>query len=390
MASSTQDLVPNLQLAKAFGALFIGVILAAVLFGVTNIQAFVYFRTHSGAGMTFHKLAGRLCCFLVIWFWILDALHLALIVYTIYFYLVTNFANIDALTEIVWSSKLQLVVAVLSIFVEHLYFLPINRFAMTYAANLLVSNGRSKVLPITAGTVVVLTSGPVISESSSVLLLLVHHLNIIKVVIWCMYQAVHVITDLIKIEWALYMYLGTVAFVDILIASSLCYLLATSRTDFSRMDLFITKLMSYIINTGCLTSICSMIAIITCAVMPENYIFEALEILLPKLYVNSYIALLNAGYYVWANAGTMCSSEFHMRHDIYPPRLVNDGELQASRRSMFQHSDDVLHITRPIQAIVPQRPNEMTMEMDSLFSVMDQLRGSLSPYLARYVTRTGR
>ncbi|KAG1723226.1 hypothetical protein EDB19DRAFT_2043850 [Suillus lakei] len=339
MASSTQDLVPQLQLANTFGALFIGVILAAVLFGVTNVQAFIYFRTHSGAGITFYKLT-------VIWLWILDALHLVLIVHCIYFYLVINFANIGALTEIVWSSKLQTVVSVFSIFVEHLLY--VHRIWI-------VSKGRSKALLIIVGIAVILNSGIAI------------------VGIWYVYQGVHTAADVIKIEWAVFMYLGTVAFIDILIASSLCYLLATSRTGFSRTDLFVTKLVSYIINTGCLTSICSMTAIITCAVMPKNYIFQAVEFLLLKLYVVSYIALLNARYYLQANTNTMNSSEFHMCRDVYPSTLhirsSQDEKLQASRKSMFKHLDDeVLHITRPMQAVMPQRPNQMTMEMNSLSS----------------------
>lgn len=40
--------------------------------------------------------------------------------------------------------------------------------------------------------------------------------------------------DLVSIEWMTYLSLGTATFIDILIASSLCYLLATSRTGFSR------------------------------------------------------------------------------------------------------------------------------------------------------------
>ncbi|KAG1854872.1 hypothetical protein F4604DRAFT_1801446 [Suillus subluteus] len=126
MASSTQDLIPHLQLANTFGALFIGVIIAAVLFGVTIVQVFIYFQTHSGTGITFYGRA------------ILDALHLALIIHYVYFYLVINYANISALTEIVWSCKP--VVVVLSIFVDHV-------FVVTYALNL-VSKGRSKVLAI--------------------------------------------------------------------------------------------------------------------------------------------------------------------------------------------------------------------------------------------------
>ncbi|KAG2069959.1 hypothetical protein BDR04DRAFT_1020282 [Suillus decipiens] len=38
---------------------------------------------------------------------ILDALHVVLIVHYVYFYLVINYANITALTKIVWSFKVS-------------------------------------------------------------------------------------------------------------------------------------------------------------------------------------------------------------------------------------------------------------------------------------------
>lgn len=41
------------------------------------------------------------------YFRILDALHLALVVHCVYYYLVTNYANFNALTEIVWSLKVS-------------------------------------------------------------------------------------------------------------------------------------------------------------------------------------------------------------------------------------------------------------------------------------------
>ncbi|KAJ8595275.1 hypothetical protein M405DRAFT_728253, partial [Rhizopogon salebrosus TDB-379] len=63
----------------------------------------------------------------------------------------------------------------------------------------------------------------------------------------------HMLTNMIAIEWLTYMTFGTNAFVDVIIASSLCYILATSRTELSSTDSFLTKLMAYIINTGCLT-----------------------------------------------------------------------------------------------------------------------------------------
>ncbi|KAG2343293.1 hypothetical protein BDR05DRAFT_911825 [Suillus weaverae] len=300
---STQGPTPHLQLPNTFGALFMGVILAAVLFGATNVQAFIYFQTHSGTGITFYKLVVRLCCLLVIWLWMFDALHLILIVHCMYFYLVINYANIGALAEMVWSSKCYVLYSLNAFLIRSLY---------------------------------------------------VHR-------IWTdispLYQGVHTIADLVNAEWTLYMYVGTVAFVNILIASLLCYLLATSRTGFSRTDLFTTKLLSYFINTGCLTSMCPIAATITCAVMPKNYIFEAIEFFALKLHANSYIALLNVRYYAQPHADTMHTSEYYMRHDVYHRRLhvraSQDEEFKVSRKSIFKHpNDEVLHITRPVQAVM--------------------------------------
>ncbi|OJA19989.1 hypothetical protein AZE42_05622 [Rhizopogon vesiculosus] len=44
----------------------------------------------------------------------------------------------------------------------------------------------------------------------------------------------HVFTDLVGIQWVIFMPMATIALVDFIVASSLCYLLATSRTGFSR------------------------------------------------------------------------------------------------------------------------------------------------------------
>ncbi|KAG0705845.1 hypothetical protein DFH29DRAFT_765923, partial [Suillus ampliporus] len=109
----------------------------------------------------------------------------------------------------------------------------------------------------------------------------------------------HVFADLVRIDWSTYMSvaLGSLAFIDIVIASSLCYLLATSHTGFAGTDSLIKNVMGYIINTGCLTSISSMAVMITCAVMPKNFNFLGLEFFVAKLYVNSFLALLNAPYY---------------------------------------------------------------------------------------------
>ncbi|KAG2355649.1 hypothetical protein BDR07DRAFT_1425489 [Suillus spraguei] len=269
---------------------------------------------------------------------ILDALHLALMNHCIYYYLVINHANFDALIEIVWSSKLLVVMEVLIIF-------PVN---LCYVYRIwILSEGKSRILPITVGIAITLSSG------------------IATVLIWSSYQY-HVFSDVIEFEWSAYMGLGTITFSDIVITSSLCYLLATSRTGFSSIDSLATKLMVYMIHTGCLTSVCSIVAMITCAVMPLNFIFRAIEFLLAKVYVNSFLALLNARHYGHANTDPNAS---YNRHGVYRPELhiqmSEDQELRASQRNVFKHSDD--------ETVDPSRfvkqPIIVTMEINSLSSV---------------------
>ncbi|KAJ8584407.1 hypothetical protein M405DRAFT_866251 [Rhizopogon salebrosus TDB-379] len=152
MSSPPQDLLPHIDLGNTFGLIFIGVTLAAVLFGIMNVQAFVYFQTHRGTG-TLYK-------FIVIWLWVLDALHQALITHCAYYYLVTNYANISALTEIVWSFKLRVLFEVLIVY-------GVN---VLYAYRVwIVSKGRSRVLPAAVCMIITLASGVAIGESVTVL-----------------------------------------------------------------------------------------------------------------------------------------------------------------------------------------------------------------------------
>ncbi|KAG2137928.1 hypothetical protein DEU56DRAFT_803120 [Suillus clintonianus] len=334
MSSSTQGLFPQVDLGNTYGALFIGAIVAGILFGLTNVQAFIYFQTHRGTGTTFYKLV-------VIVLWILDALHLVFIVHCIYYYLVNHFADIGALTRIVWSFKLQIVCDVPIIHGVQLLY--IHRIWI-------VSKGRSRVLPITAGIFVVLDSSEFITPK---------HYSIVKhspsgvsiPLLWALFQC-HSFSDLVGVEWSTYMALAAISCGDVLNASSLCYLLATSRTGFSSTDSSIIKLMGFIIDTGCLTSVCSIVAIITCAVMPKNYVFLGIECLVAKLYVNSFIALLNARHYLKADRDSIVSSKYHTRHSVYLPKLhFRSSQDEGLQRECFDPDNGVGHPIRTVQSI---------------------------------------
>ncbi|KAG2337627.1 hypothetical protein BDR05DRAFT_970055 [Suillus weaverae] len=251
-----------------------------------------------------------------------------------------------ALTEIVWSFKLQVIFnALITNSVHALY---VHRLWI-------VSKGRSRALPIIVCIIVTLALG-------------------VDIVLgWVLYQC-HLFSDLIRAMWAAYMALGMITVVDILIVSSLWYLLATSRTGFSSMDSFVNKLMSYTVNTGCITSIGSMATLIICAVMPNNFIFLGVEFLVAKLYVNSFLTLLNARYYLHGNADNIDSSNKHrVRQILYRPephmRVPQAEEFLPSRKNMSKHLSDEGKFTPPGQTDTPQRPPiAVTVEISSFSS----------------------
>ncbi|KAG2159080.1 uncharacterized protein EDB93DRAFT_1245636 [Suillus bovinus] len=303
MSSPTQALTPQLNLGSTFGALFIGVTFAAILFGLSNVQAFVYFQTHKDTGISFSKLA-------VVWLWILDALHLSLIVHCVYYYLVDHYADISALTEVVWSFKLQIVIDVIIVYGVHLLYFHriwigmrsrIEPMGFFDQCNVSVAKGRSKVLPIVVGVIVILGSGVAIA------------------LIWVVYQC-HAFSDLSEFEWATFMALGTMTFVDFVIASSLCYLLAISRTGFSSTTqhrFHVDKAHGLHYQHGLSDE--RVFAFSYNYMMPHNFIFLGVDFLVAKLYVNSFFALLNARYYLQPPAETNHFAQVHMPHDIYHP-----------------------------------------------------------------------
>ncbi|OJT07732.1 hypothetical protein TRAPUB_1376 [Trametes pubescens] len=100
--------------------------------------------------------------------------------------------------------------------------------------------------------------------------------------------------DLFEVSTILYISLGSGVLADVLIAASMCVLLAQRRTGFSRTDSIVRVLTMYSINTGALTSLCALLCLVSYATMPTNFVFIAFYFILPKLFLNSLLATLNA------------------------------------------------------------------------------------------------
>jgi len=75
---------------------------------------------------------------------------------------------------------------------------------------------------------------------------------------------------------------------------SLCHYLRNSRPTFGRLGSVVNILIVYTINTGLVTVIDATAGLICFAVMPTNFVYVAFYLILSKLYLNAYLASLNA------------------------------------------------------------------------------------------------
>ncbi|PBK85995.1 hypothetical protein ARMGADRAFT_543763 [Armillaria gallica] len=111
-----------------FGSVYIGTTIAAILFGITNLQTVIYYNRYPDDGWIFRYSVAIL--------WFLDALHVAFSTHASYYYLVDLFENYLALPHIVWSFKLQILLSkAIIIGVQALYAVRLwKRLCFTYGS----------------------------------------------------------------------------------------------------------------------------------------------------------------------------------------------------------------------------------------------------------------
>ncbi|KII84182.1 hypothetical protein PLICRDRAFT_373426 [Plicaturopsis crispa FD-325 SS-3] len=248
---------------NTYGAIFIAVILSMFAFGMTNLQSFWYYTTYHDDVM--HIKIG------VALLWIIDALHIVFGTHFVYYYLVTNFAEpLEIFLCLIWSFKAQVIMNVIAIVVVQTF----------YCIRLLkLSQGKNRLI---VGVV-------------SILMIYAYAIAILE-----SYEVARV-GSITRVNWIAkenYLAFASVCVIDVLIAVLSCVVLARLQTQSSRTKSALSTLAMYVLYSGILTSICSLAAIIAYAAMPNNLIFCAIELVASKLYVNSYLALLNARNYL--------------------------------------------------------------------------------------------
>ncbi|EPQ55991.1 hypothetical protein GLOTRDRAFT_138688 [Gloeophyllum trabeum ATCC 11539] len=263
------------DIAYQFGAAFLGVIVGAILFGISILQTFLYYKTYR-EDKIYYKVTVAILCFL-------DGLHLSFSVHMIFNYLVKSAGAPDPADTVVWSLKALGVVNVIIIWmVQCLYSLRV--WQLSSKTSQIQSHNRTTRLTLAIVSLVAVAA----------------------LAVGCAFIAeVTRLSDLTVHHWWLYTGNATSAALDTILASMMVGLLYRLRCPRERLETprrvrFIDKVRFHRppttdnYRTTSLCSVTAIVMVILYAVKSDNLVYLAFVFVIPKLYVNSFIALLNA------------------------------------------------------------------------------------------------
>ncbi|TDL15623.1 hypothetical protein BD410DRAFT_796209 [Rickenella mellea] len=279
------------SLGDTFGAALIGLFASAVLHGVTILQTFRYFRRYP-KDATHSKI-------LVVALWSADITQLILCIWSLYWYLVTNFGNYDNLFIPYWTMNVQIVInGGISVCVKLMFAWRVYKFShnkITFAIIITLS----------------LFSGALCGYFTMESFILDDF------------------AEYTKLRWVICAALGSSTAANILIAGSLCYYLRQMRSGFSRSNTLIAKIMFYALNTGVLTSIAATTALVTFAAMPTNFVWLSFFWILGRFYVNSLLATMN---YREPNRAKLSTSSMHVMSTLQLPNHYHSADEYSLHR----------------------------------------------------------
>jgi len=246
----------GLNLGPTLGAMLIGNLASAVLYGVVSMQMMIYLSTFV------HEDGWQLVatvCFL----WLLETAHVFFIGNYLYYNLLVNYCNPQSATTKV--EDITTAVIALITFIVHCF----------YTRRVWILSRKNSWLTGIIG------------------LLAVAHFGFELAVMGLTYKfprydQFHILEGYFTTALAL------AAALDILIAGTLVYLLNQRRSGIKSTETRLKKIATYAVGSGALTSITDMIILICFVAMPNNLVYLGVYACICDLYTISLLTSLNA------------------------------------------------------------------------------------------------
>ncbi|KAI0315719.1 hypothetical protein OF83DRAFT_325425 [Amylostereum chailletii] len=251
MADAAQCPVPTApDITTTFGIFILATILGSVFYGMTLLQAGLYF-SKSGEDRARNKLLVTVLILFDTFAWILE-------VYTVWWYFVVNYANPAALPMPIWTLELEPGFTYTVAFLAQMFFI-------------------EKIYILLGSKVIAFV------------------LTVLSIGAWGTGIGITGIVDLVSptIDRINIAQKTLSTLVELIIAASMTYMFRAKRTGMSRTDSILNRLLVFALSRGILMCLVQILYTVTYFALHNTLIWAIFHFSLSKLCANSVIASLN-------------------------------------------------------------------------------------------------
>nr|GAT53810.1 predicted protein [Mycena chlorophos] len=296
-------------LDNTIGSSFVGVVVAATLYGVSCVQTWFYFSRYGASDVWYIKTLVCVCL-------AFDTIHQALISHTVYFYAITNYNNPEALERLVWSILLEVLFnGLIGLLVQGFLTMRVWRLS-----------NRNVCLTVVAGALVLAEFGcsPLPSNRTEHSLCHQHRIHrneSMQLKTWQDLGQLKPLSMTVNV-------LGAAS--DFVIAMILVYYLRRSRTGFKKSDTMIRKLIVFSVTTGLLVGVCAIASLVSILLWGQTLIYVAFYFSLGRLEFNTLLATLNARKDILADDPEDISFSLQTMSKVVPRKLSSGVNHRAT------------------------------------------------------------
>ncbi|KAH9028815.1 hypothetical protein EDB83DRAFT_1799671 [Lactarius deliciosus] len=242
---------------NTLGALFIGTVLSSIIYGVTWLQVYSYYSSHSSRDRWQFK---SFVAFLML----VDSANVVFVIHTNYHIGITNFGDYQSLPLVSWSlPAVALSAVVLEVSVQHFY-----------AYRIYLLNKRSPYLPAAISAISLTAFGIGIVFGAKIL------------------EHLHDLENPFRNLCIATLFCDVVC--DVLITFGMVYNLLSNRTQVRRTNEVLNLLAIYAINCGTLTLVFAISCGISLVKYPDALIYTPSFFIMIRLYFCAFMSILNS------------------------------------------------------------------------------------------------
>jgi len=264
------------DLTTTYGCMLVGCFLSCIMWGISSLQAFLYF--------SMYDTDSRRKKLLVAFLWVFDTGNQIVVLKSLWPVLIKNWGSVVGLSRILPELTHHAWIAQVLVFCVQMYF----------THRIYIFSGKKKLFPICM----------IILSAFQLIILIPYDIITYAGGAKAENLATHTATSMVITLRAV------TAFEDAALALYMIYLvLQNGLPEFHKTKLMAIRLLVVTVNTGAWTALVALVELILVAVYPSTLEFTILEFPLCSLYFSSFLASLNAREYVRGNTTTLTWNE---------------------------------------------------------------------------------